>query len=498
MTSPARAARLLFPALRWSEESGYDAVEGEVAEALRLGVGGFILFGGESERVRALVDDLRWRSPDPLLIAADLERGAGQQFAGCTPLPPAWALASLFDLETLWRAGELTGREARAVGVDWVYAPVADLGNEPNNPIVGTRAFGSDPQEVAKAVVAWSLGCLAGGALPCVKHFPGHGRTLADSHVALPVVHDVREDLADDLVPFTAAVSADIPSLMTAHVSYPALDPRRPATRSPSILRDLLRRKLGFQGVVVSDALIMAGVTEGSNEAFAAIEAVGAGVDALLYPRDPAALARALDGAPVDLLPPDRIREAAERLDRMTRLVKRWSEEAGVGDGGTAPNWGREEDRRWARDTALRSVTLLRDPHEPLPGPYTLVEVDDDVGGPYPAPSRATFIDTMRGLGVEVALTRGEASPESAATGTRLVAVYADTRGWKGRSGLSAESTERLRRALQGPGPVLVALFSHPWNAAGIPEVVPILCAWGGEPLMQEAAARAVARLSTQ
>src|SRR6185503_18590745 len=117
----------------------FDHLEEEISEALRIGVGGFILFGGESDRVRALVDGLRARSDAPLLIASDLERGAGQQFRGCTPLPPSWALASLGDLETVWRAGELTAREARALGVDWIYAPVADVGNERRNPIVATR-----------------------------------------------------------------------------------------------------------------------------------------------------------------------------------------------------------------------------------------------------------------------------------------------------------------------------------------------------------------------
>src|SRR5688572_3143323 len=148
VTAPAKGARLLFPALRWSEGSGFDHQEAKISEALALDVGGFILFGGEAPRVRALVDSLRARATSPLLIASDLERGAGQQFRGCTELPPAWALGSLNDLETLWKAGELTAREARALGVEWVYAPVADLGNEPANPIVATRAFGSNPDAV--------------------------------------------------------------------------------------------------------------------------------------------------------------------------------------------------------------------------------------------------------------------------------------------------------------------------------------------------------------
>src|SRR6185503_9039802 len=125
--------------------------------------------------------------------------------------------------------------------------------------IVGTRAFGSDPETVARQVTAWVLGCHAGGALACAKHFPGHGRTTTDSHIGLPVVH--AESLADDLIPFAAAIEAGVPTVMTAHVAFPALDPSgAPATLSRPILTDLLRRRMGYDGLVVSDAMNMAGV----------------------------------------------------------------------------------------------------------------------------------------------------------------------------------------------------------------------------------------------
>ena len=497
MTARFKAARLLFPALHWSDETGFDHVETQVAEALALGVGGFILFGGEAARVRALGDSLRARSSTPLLIGSDLERGAGQQFRGCTELPPAWALGSLGDLETLWKAGELTAREARAVGVDWVYAPVCDLGNEPTNPIVATRAFGADPDMVSRAVVAWVLGCLAGGALPCVKHFPGHGRTVRDSHVELPVVSDGVAALARDLEPFAAAVTTGVPSVMTAHVSYPALDAERlPATRSTPILSGLLRGRLGFTGVVVSDALVMEAAAKGSTDQDAAVQAVRAGVDALLYPKDPALIAHALEQATPAALPPERVDEAIQRLDWMTGLLpspaprrpeRRKPDRAGA--------WGRDQDRRWARETALKTVTLLRGSVDRLGSwPYELVLIDDDVEGPYPAPSRATFSDTLRRLGVEFIAEGSRAGHR----GGRLIAVFADVRAWKGRVGLSEGARQRVRDAVAGSDAALVVLFSHPWNAVELPLEAAVLCAWGGEPLMQEAGARAVARLASE
>ena len=366
--------------------------------------------------------------------------------------------------------------------MDWVYAPVADLGNEPRNPIVATRALGADPDAVARGVSAWTLGCTAGGGLACAKHFPGHGRTLTDSHLELPVVDAGLRELARDLVPFAAAVAAGVPSIMSAHVAYPALDRQGlPATRSVRILDELLRARLDFHGVVVSDAMIMEGIAGGESEADAAVQALHAGVDALLYPKDTVALAKDLERALGNQLSRERAQEAAGRLDHMKSLVP------------PAPSraWGQLEDRAWARETALRTVRLLGEGEGYVPPPLSLITVDDDVGGPYAAPDRSTFHTTLARLGVPLVPVADPPPGE----GSRLLVVYADVRGWKGRVDLSEQARETTRNVLSAPGPVLVVLFSHPWNAVEIPPPVPVLCAWGGEPLMQEAAAHAVARL---
>ncbi|MFW5947464.1 MAG: glycoside hydrolase family 3 N-terminal domain-containing protein, partial [Gemmatimonadota bacterium] len=158
------AARVLFPAVRWDPGRGdWDPEEPE--RLAGLGVGGFIVFGGAAAAVAELTARLRSEARHPILIGADLERGAGQQFEGATPLPPAAALAMLDDPAVTRRAAELTAREAVALGIDWVYAPVADLDVEPDNPIVGTRSFGSDPDRAARHVAAWVEGCQTAGAL---------------------------------------------------------------------------------------------------------------------------------------------------------------------------------------------------------------------------------------------------------------------------------------------------------------------------------------------
>lgn len=497
-----RAERLLFPALRWDASTGFDHERDSIERALALGVGGFILFGGEAEEVRALTAELQRRSAEPLLIGADLERGAGQQFRGATPLPPLAALGALDDLEVSRRAGELTGREARALGVGWVYAPVADLDVEPRNPIVGTRAFGSDPSRVSEHVAAWVDGCRRAGALACAKHFPGHGRTVADSHVELPTVDVSRESLEADLGPFRAAAEAEVDSMMTAHVAYPALDPSgTPATLSGPIIGGLLREEIGFDGLVVTDALIMEGVLEGGRgEPAAAVAAVRAGCDALLYPNDPVAVAEAVRGAIGDGLTESRVAEAIRRIDAAAVRV--------VGPGATRKGragWGREEDLRWAEEIALRALQPVRGRPRLDARAVDLLTVDDDLGGPYPPGPREAFRETLIAEGVEVRGAEAEAEAEATEAHRRdnahgagedkplIVALYADIRAWKGRPGISERALETVARATVGRRAVVV-LFGHPRLAAALAGEFPVLAAWGGEPLMQVAAGRFLSR----
>ena len=467
-----RSARLLFPDLRAGPAGGFQQQEDRIRSCLRLGVGGFILFGGSARAVTELTRRLRSESAHPILIGADLERGAGQQFAGLASFPPLAALGALNDLEVLHEAGRLTAAEARSVGVDWVYAPVADLAVEPNNPIVGTRSFGPDPETVARQVAAWVLGCHAGGALACAKHFPGHGRTTTDSHIGLPVVH--AESLADDLIPFAAAIEAGVSTVMTAHVAFPALDPSgAPATLSRPILTHLLRGRMGYEGLVVSDAMNMAGVAGAGGEQLAGVRAVAAGVDALLHPADPAGLAVVLGAADPDTLSRARLENALERVARAAEKA------AALVPGDTTGA------RAWADATAERVVTTLRGRPPALTGMRVRVRtVDDDVGGPFPAPSRDPFTAALRRAGVTVSEAAAREDGE-----LTVLAVYCEPRGWKGRAGLSADSVRGVHDALEEDPAALVVLFAHPRLAAAVPGGSHLVAAWGGEAVMQEAAA---------
>ena len=470
----------VVPALRWDERSGYGLDGPEVDRQLARGVVGYILFGGTAEAARAATAELRARAGGPLVFGADLERGAGQQFDGATSLPPLAALASRDDDEVLEAAGALTAREAGALGVSWIFAPVADLSLEPRNPIVGTRSPGADPQRVARGVTAWMRGCSSQGGIPCVKHFPGHGRTTRDSHRTLPVVEVDAETLrSSDLVPFRAAVAAGVPSVMTAHVAYPALDPGGlPATRSRRIVRGLLREELGFDGIVVTDALIMEGV--GSPEE-AMAEALAAGVDVLLYP-------------PADLDPGTAVYAAAaarepEDIDRSSARIRHLLEVgSGPGEGGPV---GTSEDRALALGWALRSLRAS--------GPCDigttaeLTVIDDDLGGPWPPPLRDRFAGVLREEGVTVHPAE-DGAPGSGGSRTPVLCLYAEPRGWKGRAGLSAEARAAVARWVARHGDAgRVVAFGGPPLLEEVPPGPSTLLAWGGEALMQEAAARRLA-----
>ncbi|HLT47359.1 MAG TPA: glycoside hydrolase family 3 N-terminal domain-containing protein [Rubricoccaceae bacterium] len=265
-----------------------------VADLLdRHPIGGLILFNGRWPETRRTLLDLQARSDRGLLVMTDMERGLGQQVAGATVFPHLMAFGALGGGEEAQAAvrdfARMGGVEALACGVHVALAPVADVNRNPRNPIISTRAFGTETATVEALVRAYVEGAHDAGLLTTAKHFPGHGNTHEDSHAVLPAVDDAEEETrAFDLPPFAAAIDAGTDLVMTAHVRYAGLDPVRPATRSPRILRGLLRDEMGFEGVVITDSLHMGGIKDDEKtEAQLAIELLEAGVDLLLDLEDP-------------------------------------------------------------------------------------------------------------------------------------------------------------------------------------------------------------------
>lgn len=279
------------------------------------GVGGVILVGGSAPEIFWRSQQLQSWAKVPLLIAADVEEGVGQRFTGATHFPPPMALQNLSP-EYAEAMGRVTAMEAQAIGVNWLMAPVVDVNNNPANPVINVRAFGESCDEVIRLATAFIQGAKHYPVLTTAKHFPGHGDTSIDSHLQTPILPHDRDRFYDvELPPFRAAIAAGVDTVMTAHVFAPELDAQNIATLSHPILTDLLRTEMGFTGLIVTDALIMGGVTDRYDPSQVAVQAVKAGADILLMPIDPVATIEAIIAAVESgEIERDRIRASVERI----------------------------------------------------------------------------------------------------------------------------------------------------------------------------------------
>ena len=312
------------------------------------------------------------RNGVPLFICCDHEGGHIRFMRTvATAVPSNMALGAAADPECAAEAAHVLAEELLAVGVNWTLGPVADVNVNPRNPVIGTRAFSDDPMVVAAYVAAAVRAYQEAGLLACAKHFPGHGDTDVDSHIGLPRLEHPRSRLEEvELVPFRAAIAAGVGSVMTAHILVEAFDPEWIGTLSPTILTDLLRNELGHHGIIVTDALEMAGVADLLPEPEAAIESVRAGADMLLTGRDPAgnqevfvALVAAVRSGRI---PAARF-EAAVRniLDAKTRYIRQPLPDPGRAE----REVGSEEHRQRALELARRSISVVRDQSGVLPLP---------------------------------------------------------------------------------------------------------------------------------
>jgi beta-glucosidase len=300
----------------------------------RLNVGGIILLGGSAAELALRSRQLQTWATIPLFIAADVEEGVGQRFDGATEFPPPMALGAIarqnLDLAKNYalQMGAITAKESLAIGINWILAPIVDVNNNPNNPVINIRAFGDTPGIVSQLATSFILGAKAYPVLTTAKHFPGHGDTAMDSHLNLPRLTHSETRLEEiELPPFEAAIASGVDSVMTAHLLINAWDSQRPATLSPAILTGQLRKQLGFEGLIVTDALIMGGMTQYASENQLSLEelsilALEAGADILLMPSDPEATINAIEQAVQSgRLTQSRIQASLARIWRAKRKV---------------------------------------------------------------------------------------------------------------------------------------------------------------------------------
>ncbi len=322
-----------------------------------------------------VTNQLQRDSEFPLLFAADFERGLASRLSEVTSFPHAMAFGATGNAEFARASGRITAQEARAIGIHWNWFPDADVNSNPQNPIINTRSFGEDPQQVSDMVTAYIEGAHEFGMMTTVKHFPGHGDTDTDSHLAVPHIKGDKAHLENiELPPFRAAIKANVDAVMVAHVVVPALDPdpNHVATISPAIVTGLLKEQMGFKGLVVTDAMDMNGLTklypqDSTGAGRAAVDAVKAGNDVLIIPSD-------LDGSYNGLLQAVRSGEIpVARIDESVLKILRAKASVGLNKATLVDLNAAEgiiakpESLATAQQIADSAVTLVRDNHQVLP-----------------------------------------------------------------------------------------------------------------------------------
>lgn len=505
--------------------SGAYAAEGdeELEEALewaRSGAIGGVMFSIGSPHVYAAkANALQEQADVPLLVASDFESGGpGMRVhhayalpslhpqGGGTSFPPTMALGATGDPELTRAKARATAREARALGVHVIFAPVLDVNSNPENPIINTRSFGEDPEAVAAHGRAFVKGAREGGALATAKHFPGHGDTGVDSHLELPSVEADRERLDSlELVPFRAAVEAGVPGVMTAHVAMPEVlgEEGPPATLAPEVMTGLLREEMGFDGLLFTDALEMGAILEHFGAEEAAVMAVEAGADVLLVPEDVPATVDAV----VEAVEAGRI--SRERLEASARRVLEAKARMGLPEGSRVDpealprHVGHEEHRALADTMAVRSLALARDRDGVLPmeAPGEARVLSVTYAGPEDRVAGAAFDRVLAGYASEVERYRldrrsgpgeyevvAEAAEEADAV---VVSVYHAPRAGVGDVEIPAELV-RLVELVDARVPTVLASFGTPYLLDAVSGVGTYLLAWGDREVSQDAAARAV------
>ena len=494
-------------------------------------VGGFHVFGG-SERIppvllnttygavtlgqpyvaASIINRLQAISPLPLLNTADFEAGVGFRIAGATAFPRLMAFGAARDERLAEEAGRVTGEEARALGVHVNFAPVVDVNNNPRNPVINTRSYGEDPQAVGRLAAAYIRGMQAAGVSATLKHFPGHGDTDVDSHLGLPIIRHPRARLDQmELVPFRAGVAAGADAVMTAHIEMPALDatPKTPTTLSQPIIQGLLRKDLGFGGLIYTDSMGMAGVSQIYSPGEAAVRAVSAGNDVILHsPNDRLAFEAVVDAVKSGKIPEAQINTSVERILRAKARAGLHRNKV-VNLDAISNVLGTRRNRAVAEEVSQRSITLLRDTNSQVPlklprdAQILYLSVLDYPGNwGISAPSR-TFIPELRKrwpnitsvelsdrtTPAEIELVRAMAARYDAV----IASVFVRASSASGRMDLAEPLTRLLGGFARGKRPFVTVFFGNPYVASFIPDLPAVMLTYDFYDQAEASAVRAIA-----
>ncbi|MBA2333565.1 MAG: glycoside hydrolase family 3 C-terminal domain-containing protein [Blastocatellia bacterium] len=497
-------------------------------------IGGIIFFGAPIYETAHLGNRMQDFAEIPLLLSLDAETGIGMRFGDAVNFPWAMAVAATGNPEYARKIGVVTAREAKAMGIMHVYSPVLDVNNNADNPVINVRSFGENPEEVAKYGVAFIQGVQSQRVLATAKHFPGHGDTNVDSHRGLPIIDHSRASLdKTELLPFRKAVEAGVGSIMIAHIGLPQIDAEEikplkesiqgdaeagaeivtqtatiPATLSAKIQTDILRKEMGFDGLIVSDAMSMSGLTLYFTQEEAGVRAFLAGTDILEKPADVDAMLRGLR----DAVKSGRISEA--RLNESVRKSLAWKHELGLTKQKTVPLdqldriVSNSETAALAEEIAAKAITLVRNDAGLIPlqmdTKVAVLGISNGFDGPG---TMGTLVGTLRqnGLRFETAYLQENSTAEQIAAARKTVAeadvviagLYGRVRsGAKNSVGLPESGAIVLREILAADKKVIGVSFGNPYILGSFPQLKTYIVAFGDMPSLQRASASAI--LGTQ
>lgn len=494
--------------LAWISGRYAGEASGDMPAAVRWAerdrVGGYIISTGTPGELAGKMNALQRRARVPLLMVTDLESGPGMRLLGSgTDFPPVMGLAAAGSDSLAFEVGKVIGLEGRAVGIGMTLSPVLDVNSNPQNPIINTRSFGEDPAAVGRFAADYVRGVHAGGLLAMGKHFPGHGDTHTDSHMALPRVDATRARLdAVDLPPFRTAIAAGMDGMLVAHIAVPNVSGDEvPSSISPKVTGQILRGEMGFRGLVSTDAFNMRGLTSRYGQGDAAVRAILAGADLLLQPEDIPGVLDAVEAAVRDgRISQARIDESVRRIlaakSRVRLQHQRFADLAAM-----QRTVGQAEHRRLAAEVARRSVTLVRDARGLVPfaaGARRILAITYADGGTTGSAFNAGLAGGGRAIqAARVTSGTGAAAfaalrAQADAADVIVISAYVNPVQYRGSveagGGFSA-FVESLARAGK---PVVVVSFGSPYLLRAFPSVPAYVLAWGPEAVCQDAAARAL------
>jgi beta-N-acetylhexosaminidase len=470
-------------------------------------IGGLIIFGGVVYETAILTNSFQELAKIPLLVASDFERGVGNQIDGATLFPPLMSLGAADSEDLAYAMGKITAREGRALGIHMTYAPVVDVNVNPDNPIINTRSVGEDPELVSRIAESFIKGCQDFGLIATAKHFPGHGDTDLDSHSVLATIEGDRDRLDRvELFPFKRAIDAGVQAIMTAHLRIPALDPTPdlPATLSYPIMTDLLRREMGFRGLIVTDAMGMGGVTTLYSSEDAALRAVKAGVDMLLLPPKPKEVIQALILAVKSgEIPESRIDMSVKRiLEAKARLGLHQKKLVDIAL--LDRKIGTKAYLDQAEKTFDSSITLVKNERDTVPLSPGFQEIavfalSSDPGGYF---AGRTFVREMkmrvpRAFEFYAEPTTGdnfiaEVMEKVKNTEVIVIGLFSRLSAGKGNVGLDLRHVQLIKDLASGDQRVVVVSFGSPYFLRHFTDVDVYLCAYRHADESQKAAVKAL------